>query len=167
MSDSGWGREPQKFKYKWSNLTLLWAHLPLFGILIVPSSQRSWGRGIFGLPFIRPWITKCFGWNWILSSRYFEQPKWNGSKDMNLVNYFLVQTDGQKAMYKSPPCMSTVWVKNTTVAYQNPQVCRYPRYMLEKSILLAYPECSIFRDMLAVLILNCPLLTKKSKYCVA
>ena len=47
----------------------------------------------------------------------FEQPKSNGSTDMNfdlvsfyLMNYFLVtdrQTDRQKETHKSPTCMST------------------------------------------------------------
>ena len=86
---------------KWSNLTLLSAHLPLFGILIWP----------------------CPLWALTLTHVAFDlQPKSNSSRDMNfylvnfyLLHYFLVtdrQMDRQKAMHKSPPCISTGGLKN-------------------------------------------------------
>ena len=79
------------------NLTLKWAHLPLFRTLIIspheslmlnigPVSKRQMDRHKF---FSSPWF---FFW-WLLVQ---------------------TQTDGQKATPKSPPCLSTGGLKNLT-----------------------------------------------------
>ena len=73
----------------------------------------------------------CDLWSWYLSDinnvhhhTKFEQPKSNGSRDMNfylrLFIWWIIfysqtddQTDRQKAMHKSPLCMSTGGLKNS------------------------------------------------------
>ncbi len=85
---------------KWSNLTLMWAHLPL----------------------LKPYLTLTN-----VSLNYLNgHDMSNGCWDMNYcsLNFCLVwifvtdrQTDRCKVMHKSPPCMSTGGLKKSTPHY--------------------------------------------------
>ncbi len=101
MNISGIDSFEQNASTKWSNSTLSWAHLPLFGTLLWP-----WPRWplTFNLVRIASTHGRCSNTLFFFPSELFPSYFWPNDRKM----------DRQKAVYKSPLCISTGGLKKLT-----------------------------------------------------
>ncbi len=134
---------------QWSNLTLLWAHLPLFGILIWPwpmwpltLTHVTFDLDICDLcKFLENYVWFFTLWPWPMTLTFtpnldticihrhtkLGEARSNGSWDMNYypVTFCLVwilvksRTSRQKAMHMSPPCICTGVLKKGVRLFRN------------------------------------------------